>query len=227
MFYLGTPNVTPPPDNIPSFPYLTLKAQSKNPYGPWTKQQNVTTFRPVAGTYTATTASPGYIVTDGGEYLQFFSASMMDGRVCRRTLGIARTKDLNTTWSVEREPIVPLAEQVENSSLYFEPSNSTWFLFTNHVGINAGGSEYTDSIWVYWSTDLRHWSSDKKAVVLDGQNCTWSKQCIGLPSVLPWKGRLAIFYDAPGGDSISHMQRDVGLAWLDLPLRVPTQAKAK
>jgi len=32
---------------------------------------------------------------------------------------------------------------------------------------------------------------------------------------------LAIFYDAPGGDSTSHMRRHVGLAWLDLPLRVP------
>jgi hypothetical protein len=33
--------------------------------------------------------------------------------------------------------------------------------------------------------------------------------------------RLAVFYDAPGDDSVSHMRRDVGLAWLDLPLVTP------
>jgi len=33
--------------------------------------------------------------------------------------------------------------------------------------------------------------------------------------------RLAVFYDAPGDDSMSHMGRDVGLAWLELPLVTP------
>jgi alpha-L-rhamnosidase len=33
--------------------------------------------------------------------------------------------------------------------------------------------------------------------------------------------RLALFYDAPGGSSTSHMKRNVGLAWLDRPLSVP------
>ncbi len=42
-----------------------------------------------------------------------------------------------------------------------------------------------------------------------------------MPSVLPVEGRLAIFYDAPGGDSVSHMHRDIGLAWLDLLLVAP------
>ena len=28
MFYLGTPHTSPPPDRIPSFPYLTMKAKS-------------------------------------------------------------------------------------------------------------------------------------------------------------------------------------------------------
>jgi hypothetical protein len=32
---------------------------------------------------------------------------------------------------------------------------------------------------------------------------------------------LAVLYDAPGGESISHMKRDIGLAWLDLPLAPP------
>ncbi len=29
------------------------------------------------------------------------------------------------------------------------------------------------------------------------------------------------FYDAPGGASTSHMSREVGLAWLELPLAIP------
>jgi hypothetical protein len=33
--------------------------------------------------------------------------------------------------------------------------------------------------------------------------------------------RLAVFYDAPGGNSTSHMGRSVGLAWMDLPLTPP------
>jgi len=59
-----------------------------------------------------------------------------------------------------------------------------------------------------------------KAVVLDRQNCTWSKDCIGLPSVAKLGRRLAVLYDAPGDGSVSHMRREVGLAWLDLPLRL-------
>ena len=111
------------------------------------------------------------------------------------------------------------AEQIENTSLYFEPANGTWFLFTNHIGLEK--DEYTDSVWVYWSKDLNMWNAENKAVVLDGANCKWSRKCIGLPSVLKAGDRLAIIYDAPGGDSTSHMKRDVGLAWLTLPLVPP------
>ena len=60
-----------------------------------------------------------------------------------------------------------------------------------------------------------------QAVVLDGANCRWSHKCIGLPSVVKAGNRLALFYDAPGGQSTSHMRRNVGLAWLELPLRAP------
>src|SRR5581483_2508124 len=108
----------------------------------------------------------------------------------------------------------------ENSSLYFEPANSTWFLFTNHVGVDHDG-EYTDAIWMYWTKDLNRWDPQKKAIVLDGASSKWSKRCIGLPSVLRYKNHLAIFYDAPGDDSVSHMHRSIGEAWLELPLSVP------
>jgi predicted GH43/DUF377 family glycosyl hydrolase len=216
MFYLGTPNVTPPPDRIPSFPYLTMKARSQSPAGPWEKQKDVIPFRTKPGTYYADTASPGHIVKHGDEHLMFFSGSM------KRTLGIARTKDLDKPWTIDPQPIVSPEEQIENSSLYFEPTNKTWFLFTNHIGIERG-SEYTDAVWVYWTKDLNRWDAARKAVVLDGKNCTWSKKCIGMPSVAKVGRKLAVLYDAPGGESISHMQRDIGLAWLPLPLVPPAE----
>jgi predicted GH43/DUF377 family glycosyl hydrolase len=220
MFYLGTPNVTPAPNFIPSFPYLTMKARSQAPNGPWEKQYDVVPFSTKSNTYYSATASPGHVLKDGDQYLMFFSASTGYPGV-KRTLSIARTMDLNGSWTIQPEPIVPPEEQVENSSLYYEPKNKTWFLFTNHIGINDKKEEFTDAIWVYWSRDLNHWDPKHKAVVLDGNNCTWSKNCIGMPSVVKVGDRLAMLYDAPGGESLSHMNRDIGLAWIDLPLKVP------
>jgi len=213
MFYLGTPHASRAPDLVPSFPYLTMKAKSNSPDGPWIKQPDVIPFRTKPGTYYKDTASPGQVIAQGGEYLMFFSASM------KRTIGIARTRDLNGAWTIDPAPIVPPDEQIENSSFYFEPANQTWFLFTNHIGLE--GHEYTDAVWVYWTKDLNRWNADHKAVVLDGKNCTWSRKCVGLPSVVKVGNRLAVLYDAPGGDSKSHMKRDVGLAWLNLPLTLP------
>jgi len=220
MFYLGTPHASPPPDRVPMFPYLTMKASSLSPSGPWKKEPNVIPFRPKPGTYYSATASPGQIIRQGNEYLQFFSAST--DHPIQRTLSIARATSLDGAWKVDSKPIFPLSEQVENSSLYYEPANGTWFLFTNHIGLDQDG-EYTDAIWVYWTKDLNHWNAANKAIVLDGKNCKWSKRCIGLPSVIRYGNRLAIFYDAPGGVSVSHMRRSVGLAWLKLPLSPPSK----
>lgn len=77
----------------------------------------------------------------------------------------------------------------------------------------------------YWTKDLERWDTDHKAVVLDSSNCSWSKQIIGLPSVVRVGDRIALFYDGYAGRGIpegaaSHMHRDVGLAWLELPLDV-------
>ena len=52
---------------------------------------------------------------------------------------------------------------------------------------------------------------------------------IGLPSVVQVGQRLAIFYDGNASEQMptgvkSHMNRDVGLAWLELPL-LPLSAK--
>jgi hypothetical protein len=226
MFYLGTPHTSPAPDLIPSFPYLTMKAKGKGPAGPWTKQKEVIPFRIKPGTYYSMTASPGQIIRNNGEYLQFFSSTTSkEGNPCvQRTLGIARTRDLDGKWSIDPSPIIPIEEQVENTSIYYEKSISTWFLFTNHIGIE-NGKEYTDAIWVYWTRDLNKWNPDDKAIVLDGKNCKWSEKCIGLPSVVTAGNRLALFYDAPGGKSTSHMKRNIGLAWLELPLMIPIGEK--
>jgi predicted GH43/DUF377 family glycosyl hydrolase len=222
MFYLGTPNASPGPDHVPCFPYLTMKAKSTSLAGPWIKQPKVVPFSCKPNTYYDVTASPGHVEKQGDEYLMFLSVTA-NAQKPKRTLSIARAKDLNGSWTIDPQPIVPIAEQIENSSLYFEPANKTWFLFTNHIGL--GEEEYTDAVWVYWSKDLNKWDPANKAVVLDKQNCTWSKACIGMPSVVKVGNRLAVFYDAPGGNSTSHMGRDLGLAWLELPLS-PLSRKA-
>lgn len=222
MFYLGTPNVSPAPDLVPMFPYLTLKAIGNSPTGPWIKQKEVIPYQTVPDTYYSITASPGQIIKQGNEYIQFFSATTKttSSAYVQRTLGIARTKNLNGAWEVDSQPILPITEQIENSTIYYQKSNKTWYLFTNHIGIE-GDVEFTDAVWVYWSKDLNKWDPKNKAVVLDGTNCTWSSKCIGLPSVMKLGNKLALFYDAPGGESLSHMKRSIGLAWLDLPLKLP------
>jgi len=144
LFYLGTPNVTPAPDFVPMFPYLTLKAEGDSPRGPWRKRYDVVPFRPRPDSYYASTASPGHVVATDGGWTMFFSASIHAGSITQRTLGLARTQDLDGPWTVDPEPIVPLEEQIENSSLYYEPANDTWFLFTNHIGVDERG-EYTDA----------------------------------------------------------------------------------
>lgn len=217
MFYLGSPNATPVPDYIPAFPYLTLKAKSKSIAGPWIKQRDVIPFKPKENSFYSSTCSPGYMVKNKDEYLMFFSAADF---TVKRTIGIARTKNLNASWKIDSLPIVPPEEQIENTSLYYEESNQTWFLFTNHIGYDQDG-EYTDAIWVYWSKDLNKWNPGHKAVVIDGQNCKWSHRCIGMPSVIKHNNRLALLYDAPGDNSVSHMRRSIGLAFLNLPLNPP------
>jgi predicted GH43/DUF377 family glycosyl hydrolase len=200
----------------------TLAATSLRPDGPWHKQTNLVPFHTKPGTYYADTASPGQIVKQNDEYLMFFSAAAFTDESKKhllRTLSIARTKNLDSEWTVDAQPALPPEQQIENSALYFEPSNQTWFLFTNHIGLDDGG-EYTESIWVYWSRDLNHWESQQRAIVLDRTNCQWSKRCIGMPSVVQVGEKLALFYDASTTKS-GNMGRDVGLAWLNLPLRVP------
>ena len=88
------------------------------------------------------------------------------------------------------------------------------------MGIRKG-YEYTDAVWMYWTKDLNRWSAGDKAIVLDPRNCRWSRHIIGLPSVLKHVRRLAIFYDGQADGEMSHMRRDIGVAYLNLPLQPP------
>lgn len=223
MFYVGAKNTTPAPYRIPSLPYLTMKAKATSLRGPWIKQYDVTALPPKDDSYYSVTSSPGYVVKHNGEFFMFFSGATPDGKGIKRTLGLARTKDLNSSWKIEEEPVVPIAEQIENSSVYYEPTTKTWFLFTNHVGIDEKGGEYTDAIWVYWSKDIHKWNPQDKAVALDGINSIWAKGAIGMPTVIKQGNRLALLYDAAEGTSTDHMFRSIGLAWIDLPLKTPTK----
>ena len=233
MYYLGTPHTTPAPYYVPDFPYLTMEAESNSPTGPWIKHYNIIPFMPKPGTYYSGTASPGFIIKQGSQYLMFFSASTSNSLSITgkskilRTISIARTTNLQGSWTLDKKPIVPLDEQVENTSIYYEKTNKTYFIFTNHIGL-SNGLEYTDAIWVYWSKDLNNWDPEHKAVVLDTSNCKWSKHIIGLPSIVQVGNRLAIFYDGNKSPQLppgvkSHMKRDIGLAWLNLPLIIPSE----
>ena len=74
----------------------------------------------------------------------------------------------------------------------------------------------------YWSKDLDHWDAAHKALVLDQNNCFWSKHIIGLPSVVRVGDRLALFYDGKAVAKMADdMNRDIGLAWLLPPLTPP------
>ena len=221
MFYVATRNSTPAPYRVPVFPYLTLKAQSASLKGPWKKQYDVIPLSLKANSYYAATVSPGFIVKDKNEYLMFFSCGTADSNGPGRSLGLARTNDLNKPWKINEKPLFPLNEQIENSSVYYDKTIKTWFLFTNHVGIDNEGYEYTDAIWVYWSKDLNKWDNKNKAIALDNTNSTWAKGAIGMPTVIKSGNRLALLYDAAVGTSRDHMFRNIGLAWIGLPLKIP------
>lgn len=222
FFYVGCEQTTPPPDRIPAMPYVNLKAEADSPWGPWRKRYDLRPFEPKPGTYYADTCNPGHIVRVDGEYIMFFSAAIFapEGGV-KRTLGLARTRDLDAPWQPDPEPMLPLEEQIENAAVWFEPSTDTWFVFTNHVGMTPEEGEFRDAVWAYWTRDINQWDPANKAVVIDGANCTWSKRSIGMAAVMAHEGRLGIIYDGPGGDSLSNMGNSLGLAWVDLPLRAP------
>lgn len=204
------------------FPIFNYEGESKWPYGALDKTEKDYSIPNKTRNILFDNGQSRPYSKEGDEYLQFFSATTKKegSPYVQRTLSIARTEDLDGPWTLDPQPMVPIEEQIENSSLYFEESSTTWFLFTNHIGIDEG-TEFTDAIWVYFN----QWNPNDKAIVLDGENCSWSNRCIGLPSVVKVDDRLALFYDAPEDNGISHMKRNIGLAWIDLPLSTPEETR--
>lgn len=241
MYYLGCYLVN---NGIPSCPYQTLLATSPDITGPWSKtnykpgKSKSVSFYTIPGSWMSASASPGQVILNpkwtgpsdavNKKFLMFFSGSGSPDGTFRRSICIARTNDLAMTddydtknpafWSVDPDPIFPPTNDIENSSIYYEPANSTYFLFTDHIYNNA----YTDAVWVYWTKDPEIWDPRNKAVVLDKTNCSWSKGTIGMPSVVKISPtKLALVYDGLKGTGTDHLNRQIGLATLNLPLIPP------
>ena len=214
MYYVTAVNTAGPPGFVPAGPYNSAHAQSKSLLGPWVKTKGYVPVKPKpdgAG-YPQSMAYPGHVVKkENGEYLMFFGSP--------GAIGIARTRDLVGVWQPDPTPLLDRHFDLENSSVYFEPANQTWFLFVNHI--KPTPPMFTDATWVFWTEDLEKWNSEQRAIALDGLNCTWSHRCIGMATVTKIGDRLAMLYDAAGGESIDHLGRDIGLAWYDLPLVPP------
>lgn len=205
MFYVATPLATPPPELVPMGPYLTMKATAQSLDGPWTQHRDLVPFRPIPGTHTAGNAFPGHILKrPDGEFMMLMNGGQ----------AIARTRDLSGPWKIDEQQQLTLP--VENTSIYYEPANGYYWMFINHIRLLP--APHTDATWVFWTKDPNQWNDEDRAVVLDGRNCTWSKTIIGMATVTPVGNRLAIFYDGNREPVIHHMDRDIGLAWLDLPL---------
>lgn len=227
MYYTGSTSQLPAPAIVPLAPYTTLRAVSTSPSGPWTKMG--VPFSPKAGSYFADTASPGQVLKTSDGYLQFFAAGQKSGGKMLRTIGIARAPTAAGPWTVDETPILPSSEQIENAVFYFQPSSKQWFMFVNHVGVSPDGArEFSDAVWMYWTSDLNHWTAANRAVVVDGSSSSWAKAVIGLPSVSVKDGKLAVIYDGSSTatnmpDVSDNLNRDIGLAWVSLPITTPTQ----
>jgi hypothetical protein len=160
------------------------------------------------------------------KYMQYISVTGDEDGVIRRSVAIAPTNDLaagdsfyapsdENFWRIDDEPVVPSTEDIENSSIYYEPENGYWYLFTNHVYDNS----YTNAVWVYWTKDPDRWRVEDKAIVLDKSNCTWAKGAIGMPTVVKADDNtLVMVYDGVDGDGTGHLNRKIGLATIKLPL---------
>lgn len=239
FYYVGADHCSP--EGIPAFAYSTMYAWADSLEGEWHQRSH----EPGKGTHLClplgkpgewddVTASPGEVIEnpqydpndpESRRYLMVYSGSCSG--VTKRSLGLAYTDDLTATgahddpngtfWEKLPEPILPVEDDIENSSLFYEESSGLWWLFTNHVHENL----YTNSVWVYWSKDLRHWDPADKAVVVDASVSTWAKGAIGMPSVKRLDDdHLILLYDGVKGGGIGHLERHIGAAVITLPLTV-------
>jgi hypothetical protein len=238
MCYVGAENCSP--EGIPALPYHTLPATACSIEGPWKKvneekgKEKTVCFYSRQDRWNSVTSSPGHVMrnpkwegendTVNKKYLMFFSGCYHIP-VYARSIGIARTNSLDTCdaydsenpsfWEVDENPIIPISDDIENSSVYYEEKNGYYFLFTNHVYKNA----YTDSVWVYWTKDIEKWNQEDKAIVIDKNVSTWAKGAIGLATAVKIDDNtLALVYDGIYGEGTGHLGRHIGLAYITLPL---------
>jgi hypothetical protein len=217
MYYLGARNATQAPRRIPVAPYTTLHATAPTARGPWTKRGPA--VLPVRGSWFGQSVSPGPVMRWQGSWLMHLSGSSSAGA----TVGLARAESLDGPWHVDRRPLLPQSERLENVALHHDAVTGLWWLFADHIGTAPGsdGLLYTDAVWAYVSSDPTTFSPSKRVLVLDAEVCTWSK-VVGMPSLVPMDGGLALFYDGIAGRvRTDHMGRDIAMAFLPLPLTVP------
>jgi len=226
MFYLGAKVKAGQPTNTPFPPYVTKLAKSSSLTGTWTKYPNEP-IPLVNGSYREVTVSPGTIIKQGTNYYMYFSAAAEHLGKYYRGIGLAWTTNLNSgTWSVGSGAIIPIYEQVENASVFYQQEDNTWYMFVNHVGIDSSGNETTDSVWVYWSSNPFDWDANNRAVVIDSSVSNWSNDnVIGIPSVIKKDGQLKISYDGRSTlDPVNinnNIGRDIALSHVELPIVKP------
>ncbi|MFN2537548.1 MAG: twin-arginine translocation signal domain-containing protein [Mycobacteriales bacterium] len=220
LFYLGARKATAAPRHIPVPPYTVLHVTSASPRGPWTKRGPA--VLPAKGTWYGQSVSPGPVTRYGGYWLMHVSGFSSTGP----TVGVARAESLDGPWYVDSTPLLSASERLENAALHHDPATGLWWLFANHIGTKRGsdGLLYTDGIWGYVSDSPTSFSAAHRVLVLDEAAAPWTR-VIGMPSVVPALGGLAVFYDGiAGGVRTDHMGRDIGMAFLPLPLRLPVTA---
>jgi len=224
LYYVSVENTSGAPFYIPALPYRTGLAVADQPEGPWTKVSTDLFTLGGKGSWNEGCICAPYIIHQDGKYLAFYSASTT-GPVYYRTIGLAVSDSPSGPWELSPEPLLPLEEQLENASLYFEPACGLWFMFVNHVGRDEKGQEFTEAVWVYWSPSLTQWNAEDKAVVLDASNIPWVTQAVGLPSCLVADGKLWLGFDAckdpVNAINWGNAHRDIGMSRFDLPLRPP------
>ncbi|MBM7563106.1 family 43 glycosylhydrolase [Paenibacillus sacheonensis] len=224
MYYVSVANTSGAPWFVPALPYRTGLATADRPDGPWTKATTNLFTLGAPGSWNEGCICAPYLVREGETFYAFYSGSNM-GPNFKRTIGLLTASSPEGPWTDSEGPILPLDENLENPSLYYEPACGLWFMFVNHVGNNEEGVEFTDAVWVYWSESLTEWNAENKAVVLDAANIPWVKQVVGLPACLVDGDKLWIAFDASDGtiheNLHGHSNRDIGLSYFDLPLRSP------
>jgi hypothetical protein len=214
MYYLGARKATAAPRRIPVPPYTVLHATAPTARGPWTKRGPA--ILPATGTWYGQSVSPGPVMHHEGSWLMHLSGYSSEGP----TVGLARAESLDGPWYVDSSPLLSASERLENAALHHDPLTGLWWLLANHIGTTPGsdGLLYTDAIWGYTSPDPTRFSPQQRVLVLDGGSTPWTR-VIGMPSVVPALGGLAVFYDGINGRvRTDHMGRDIGMAFLPLPL---------